>query len=200
MSCQKISPKYDTSKLSLPTLENYIDVYEDQINGWYLNYARKMHNDEHAGFAALQIVFSYFEGHAVFYKGMDSAGKSKAFFKEAFLSVFPELLEYEGMSEALLESTISALYEDGRCGLFHAGITRKRILLRDGQPVIRVGADPVTQMCALQVFIDRRNFVDRVCKHFEKYIARLRNTSEARLRMNFEKALILLHGPIIFVK
>ena len=81
MNLQKISPKYYTSKLSAPTLGDYIDVYEDQIKGWYLDIARKMHSDEHAGFAALQIVFSYFEGHAVFYRGEDSKGKSRSFFE-----------------------------------------------------------------------------------------------------------------------
>lgn len=195
MHMQKISPKFDTSRLSSPTLEDYIDVYEDQINGWYLNYGKRMHGDEHAGFAALQIVFSYFEGHAVFYKGVDSMGKSKYFFRDAFLAVFPELLTYEGMNESLLESTVSALYEDGRCGFFHAGITRKRFMLRDGEPIIRIGTDHGTKTQALQVFMDRRNFVDRVCEHFQKYVARLRNPSETWLRTNFEKALRLLHGP-----
>jgi hypothetical protein len=42
MNVQKVSPKYDTSKLFYPSLEDYIDVYEDQINGWYLNYAKQM--------------------------------------------------------------------------------------------------------------------------------------------------------------
>lgn len=195
MNIQKISPKYDTSKLSDPTLEDCIDVYEDQIKGWYLDYAKQMHRDEHAGFAALQIAFSYFEGHAIFYKGEDSRGQSKLFFRDAFLSVFPELPAYEGMNPTLLDSTISAMYEDGRCGFFHTGITRKRFMLRDGEPIIRIGADPATQTKALQIFLDRRRFVDRVCKHFEKHIARLRNPTETKLRKNFEKALRLLHGP-----
>ena len=60
MNVQKVSPKYDTSKLLYPSLEDYIDVYEDQINGWYLNYAKQMQMDEHAGFAALQIAVAYF--------------------------------------------------------------------------------------------------------------------------------------------
>lgn len=194
MNIQKISPKYDTSKLLDPTLEDYIDVYEDQIKGWYLNYAKQMHKDGDAGFAALQIAFSYFEGHAIFYRGEDSREQSKLFFKQAFLSVFPELLVSEDMNAPLLDDTISAMYEDGRCGFFHAGITRKRFMLRDGEPTIRIGPDPVTQTKVLRIFLDRRKFVDRVCEHFEKYIARLRNPTETKLRKNFEKALKLLHG------
>lgn len=193
MNVQKVSPKYDTSKLSDPSLEDYIDVYEDQINGWYLNYAKQMQTDEHAGFAALQIAFAYFEGHAVFYKGEDSGNKSKPFFRDAFLSVFPEILTYKGINEQVLDSTVSALYEDGRCGFFHWGITRKRFILRDGEPVVKIEMDPVSGEL-LRVLLDRRKFVDRVCEHFEKYIGRLRNPLEIKLRSNFEKSLRLLHG------
>jgi hypothetical protein len=193
MCPQKISPKYDTSKLLEPTLENYIDVYENQINGWYLDYAKQMHSDEHAGFAALQIVFSYFEGHAVFYRGEDSKGKSKLFFRDAFLSVFPELRAYE-ITEELLDRIVSALYEDGRCGFFHAGLARKRFMLHDGDPIVRIGVDPTQQDVAF-ILLDRRKFVDRVCQHFEAYIARLRNPAETKLRINFEKGLRLLYGP-----
>ncbi len=144
MNTQQISPKYDTAKLLDPSLEGYIDVYEDQINGWYLNYAKGMHADEHAGFAALQIAFAYFEGHAVFYKGEDSGNKSEAFFRDAFLSIFPEILPYDGITERVLETTMSALYKDRRCGFFHWGITRKRFMLRDGEPIIRIELDPIS--------------------------------------------------------
>lgn len=200
MMPQKLSPKYDTTKLQEPTLEDYIDVYEDQIDGWYLSYAKRMHSDEHAGFAALQIVFSYFEGHAVFYRGEDSNGQSKRFFHNAFLSVFPELRTYGGITPELLDRTISSMYEDGRCGFFHSGITRKRFMLRDGEPIIRIEIDPSTRQQVVGVFLDRRKFVDRVCQHFETYIARLRDPAETELRANFEKGLKLLHGPNIRLK
>jgi hypothetical protein len=186
---QMISRRYDASKLRSPKLEDYIDVYEDQIKGWRLTYAKQMHADEHAGFAALNIAFSYFEGHAIAYKGQDSNGHSKRFFSDAFLSVFPELNEYDGMNESLLDDTISAIYQDGRCGFFHAGLTRRRFLLEDGDPIIRIGADPQTEKQAVQIFVDRRKFVDRVCEQFDRYIARLRNPSETRLRKNFEVAI-----------
>ncbi len=153
-----------------------------------------MHKDEHVGFAALQIAFSYFEGHAIFYRGEDSKEQSKLFFKQAFLSIFPELLVYENKNAPLLNDTISAMYEDGRCGFFHAGITRKRFMLGDGEAIIRINADPATQTKVLRILLERRKFVDRVCEHFEKYIARLRKPTETRLRKNFGKALRLLHG------
>lgn len=191
---QKISPKYDSSKLSAnPTIEDYIDVYEDQINGWYLAYARRMHTDQHAGFAALQLVFSYFEGHAIFYKGENSNRRSREFFKDGFLAVFPELKAHAGIG-SLLETTLDTFYEDGRCGFYHFGMTRERFLLRDDVQPIRIGVDPANPTTAKQVILDRRKFVDRVCEHFQNYIARLRNPKEAKLRENFKKALKLVHG------
>jgi hypothetical protein len=181
MNLQKISPQYFTSKLDPASLENHIDVYGDQIKGWFLSFARQMHRDEHAGFAALQIVFSYFEGYSIYSKGEDSRGKSQEYFRDGVLSVFPEL----------------ETYQDGRCGFFHSGITRKRFLLRDSNPgesIIRFGADPETTTRVVQIFIDRRQFIDRVCDHFDGYIAKLRNPNETQLRLNFERAVKLLHG------
>jgi hypothetical protein len=197
MNSQKLSPKFDTSKLLNPTLEDYIDVYEDQIMGWYLSFAKAMNADQHAGFAALQIVFSYFEGYWISRTGCDSRNKSEEFFTEGFYSVFPEVRIHAETAPQLVQNTISALYKDGRCGFFHSGLTRKRFMLRDAEaeePIIRVGADPENLTKVLQVFIDRRQFVDRICSHFAVYIAKLRNPAESELREHFVSALKLLHG------
>jgi len=198
---QKISPKYYASKLSnSPTIEDYIDVYEDQINGWYLRYARQMHADQHAGFAALQLVFSYFEGHAIFYKGQDSNGRSPKFFKDGFLAVFPELeahsgiKAHSGIGPSLLDTMLDAFYKDGRCGFYHLGMARGRFSLSDDAQPIRVGVDPANPTTATQVILDRRKFVDRVRDHFQNYVARLRNPKEVKLRENFKKALKIVHG------
>jgi len=196
MRIQKISPKYFSTKLSDPKLEDYIDVYEDQVQGWFLDFAKQMHSNEHAGFAALQIVFSYFEAHSVNITGEDSRGKSESFFKRGVLSVFPELTSYSGMNEVLLDSTLSALYQDGRCGFFHSGITRRRFVISDGDPIIRIGADPETGTLAIQIFIDRRKFIDRIFEHFRQYISRLRDPSEVELRSRFAAAQSLLHGEL----
>ncbi len=192
---QKISPKYNASKLSnSPTIEDYIDVYEDQIDGWYLQYARQMDADQHAGFAALQLVFSYFEGHAIFYKGQSSNGRSRKFFKDGFLAVFPELKAHASISSSLLDTTLDAFYEDGRCGFYHLGTTRERFFLSDDAQPIRVGVDPADPTIATHIILDRRKFVDRVCAHFQGYVAQLRNPKEVKLRENFKRALKIVHG------
>ena len=104
------------------------------------------------------------------------------------------------MTAQLLDQTISSMYEDGRCGFFHAGITRKRFMLRDGEPIIRIEVAPARQQEVVRVLFDRRKFVDRVCQHFEAYIARLRDPAETKLRTNFEKGLRLLHGSDMRLK
>jgi hypothetical protein len=132
----------------------------------------------------------------VCFRGENSKGRSREFFEVGLLCVFPELPLYDGMNPKLLKSTIDAMYEDGRCGFFHAGITRKRFMLRDGDPIIRVGADPDTCTTALQIFVDRRRFVDRVYEHFDAYIRRLRDPREADLRLKFMEAMKFLHGDL----
>lgn len=189
---QKLSPKFDTSKLEHPGIEDYIDVYEDQIQGWYLHWAQSMRSEEHAGFAALQIVFPYFEGYAIV-SGSDKP-TAEARFSFGFLSVFPEVKSFEGMTPHLLQRTISALYKDGRCGFFHSGLTRKRFMLRDMQGPIRIESLAATPEEVERVFLDRREFVDRVCDHFHGYINKLRDPAQTRLRQSFVNAMKDLHG------
>lgn len=189
---QKLSPKFDTSKLENPEIGDYIDVYEDQIQGWYLHWAMSMHSEEHAGFTALQIVFPYFEGYAIVSGSEKRTSKDR--FGFGFLSVFPEVESFEGMTPPLLQRTISAIYEDGRCGFFHWGLTRKRFMLRDMQGPIRIESPGAAPEEVVRVFLDRRKFVDRVCEHFHGYIKKVRDPAQKRLRDSFLNAMKQLHG------
>lgn len=63
----KISPKHDDSYLRNVTFQKdfqkYVDVYQDRLKGWFLDWAQRLDEEEHAGFAALQLALSYFEAH-----------------------------------------------------------------------------------------------------------------------------------------
>jgi hypothetical protein len=76
-------------------------------------------------------------------------------------------------------------YKDGRCALFHWGITRRRFMLRDSEPGVKLELDAASGKL-LCVPLDRRKFVDRVSERSKKYIGRLRNPLEIKLRSNFE--------------
>ncbi|HUJ14628.1 MAG TPA: hypothetical protein VL284_12650, partial [Thermoanaerobaculia bacterium] len=82
-----ISPQY-TVDTPLRTIDDKIKVFEDQIRGWVLTHAHALTSDsynykEHAGFAILMIVSSYFEAIEAFHKGRPSRrGESKKFFSK----------------------------------------------------------------------------------------------------------------------
>lgn len=184
----KISPSYTIDKLQNPSFEDLIDIFEDRTRGWLIDSARALNKFEHAGFAVLQVLLVYFEGHAIYYFGEDSKSKSQEFFKSTFLQVFPEILEY-GNDRA--DQIIELMYTDARCVLYHTGMPRRGLLLNDGFPTIRVLPVEGTNVDA--VVVDRHTFVDRVEAHMEEYVAKLRDSSEVDLRTNFKIAWDLAH-------
>lgn len=184
----KISPRFDSMKLSNPAFDDYVDVYEDRVRGWLIDSGRILNQHEHAGFGVLQISLAYFEGHTIFYEGQDSRNKSKEFFKKGFLSVFPHLNTLE---PKLLDEVTDIMYTDGRCGLFHIGMARSRIILSDGSPIFRVALDQNGTIRA--ILIDRQGIIHSIDEHLSNYVARLRNPNEIELRQRFEAAWKLVH-------
>jgi hypothetical protein len=114
------------------TIENRIDVYEDRVRGWLVRWADylnsvKIDDRKHAGFAVLHLSLAYFEAFAIFLRGREAPrGKSFEFFRVGMLEVFPEF-----KVDAYRESILRILWQDGRNGLFHRGLTLKRLRLRD---------------------------------------------------------------------
>jgi hypothetical protein len=84
------------------------------------------------------------------------------------------------------------MYDDGRCGLFHLGMARRRVILRDGSPVFRITTD-ARRTNIKTIRIDRYRLVERIDNHLTAYVARLRDQSEAELRTNFKRAWTLVH-------
>ena len=79
-----ISPNFEDSYLKDVSwdddFERFIDVYENRVKGWFLEQSKLLGGERHAGFAQLQILLSYFEGHAIVYYGQDSKRRSREFF------------------------------------------------------------------------------------------------------------------------
>jgi hypothetical protein len=189
MSVFKISPRYDSSKLNPGTFDDRLDVYEDLVCGWLIDSGRILNRHEHAGFGVLQTALAYFEGYAVFFRGEDSRNRSRLFFKEGFESVFPEVIGY---AQSVRDDFIDIMYYDGRCGLFHLGMARRRILLQDGSPVFRITTDASGQGFEA-IRIDRYGLIDRIDRHLSSYAAQLRNPSAVDLRTRFEAAWAIVH-------
>ena len=78
------------------------------------------------------------------------------------------------------DSWIGTLYDDCRCGLFHDGMTRTRVMIENRYDV------PV-EYDAGQIRISPNGFLDVVSRFFDQYVADLKDTTNVELRSRFEK-------------
>lgn len=181
----KVSPQYCGCHLRSVAgthgeIDAMVDVFEDRVNGWFLDHAQALQDskDQHVGFAVLMITFSYFEQYAQYEKGQDSNSQSCNYFKDGFLSVFPELNK---LLLTEIDILIDITYGSARCGFFHSGMTKSDFFIRDNH----VNGDPVV-FENNKIYIDRYKFLDRVRNHFCDYVLKLRNKNNVQLRTNFE--------------
>ncbi len=187
----KISPRFDSTKLTDAQFDDRVDVYEDRVRGWLINCGHILNEHEHAGFGVLQVGLAYFEGFAVFWRGEDSDRKSEEFFKDGLVRVFPEV---EGWPPQVKSDFASAMFRDGRCGLFHLGVARSRVVLSDGEPVFRLEAVDAQSNPIIRVHIDRKLFIQRIDEHLSSFVALLRDPQQTERHRNFEAAWTLVHS------
>ena len=189
-----ISPQY-TVDTPLKTIDEKINVFEDQMRGWVLNHAHALASDQysfkdHAGFAILMLVSSYFEAIEAFHYGRPSKqGESGAFFRAGFLKVFdevPKKLSKATDPQKLQDELLNELYQQLRCGLYHEAMTKGKIILRHDTGAMGFVFDPKDYSIAT-IIIDPWQVLVRVENHFTSYIAQLREPKNANLRAAFEK-------------
>jgi hypothetical protein len=188
-----ISPHFQDSDFTYPlSLENKIDLFEDRIIWWKLMIADNLINGgtdilgnfhdkgiHGAGFAVLDIVFSYFELIAKYYEGYTGKFDSSVYFKKGVILVFPNIEEkFPDEVDGLLD----ILYEDCRCRLYHAGFLSQRITLTH-ELQTAFGYNPVYKRLVINPHL-----LPSILKgHFESYICQLRDKNNHELRENFEK-------------
>lgn len=175
-------------------VDHKIQIFYERVTGWQLNIADMVINGikyeyensdviveiKDAGFAALNIVLSYFEmiaKYKVGYIGVMRKGKlvdddSHFYFKQGMDMVFPEF----GKGFPWLPAKI---YRNARCGLYHHGMTEEGIILAGG------GRPPITPLDGKKVIVNPHTLVLKLKNHFEKYIIELRNDKD--FQSNFEK-------------
>ena len=165
------------------------------MGGWMLRHAHALLDGKYvyrkdAGFAVLTLVTSYFEPIESYYSGTSSQGHSKAFFKRGFLRVFPNLpqtLKSSGFSDAdnLANEIADEVYDHLRCGLFHEGGTKHKLMIREDTAPIGFMVEVTTGHVGA-IIIDPAKFLAEVQNHLNLYVARLRDASEGELRKKFE--------------
>jgi hypothetical protein len=188
----RISPNFSDEKLKTGSLDDLIDVFEDRLKYWVLEPAKALLGVRFGELAALSLLFGYFEPSAIYRKGEDSRGQSKAFFRAGFI----EVLRKAPISESLLGRIADMLYDEVRCGLFHEGMMREHIFFGNaaGELMVtlpRVDGKIVEDGRIQSVLIDPRKFFVVVERHATQYLKSLRNPDSTELRENFKRAVDL---------
>jgi len=185
-----ISPKYKGEKFNKPSFDDLVDVLKDRVFYWLIEPAKKIINEQNGHFGALCLLLTYFEGIWSYTTGKDSKGKSKKYFRDAFVDVFSS----SGHTADLLSRVADIMYEDGRCGFFHDGISRSRIFisgLNTFDMIITLpkksdgNVDPNGEIES--ILIDPKYFMAAIERHFIDYLLCLRNPKEKVKRDNFLK-------------
>lgn len=148
-----------------------ISIYEDRVKGWFLDHANLLKSYGHTGFVILQIAVSYIEGNQQFREGESSKNKSEEFFIKGMRRIFEK--------EDVPRSIISHFYKQVRCGLFHNGMTGKKVFLSSAFRAVAIRNSAI--------YINPHIFLDEIKKDFSSYIGDLKNVNNNELRENFEK-------------
>jgi hypothetical protein len=196
-----ISPRFGPEKLASGRIEDFIDVYEDRIKGWMLDRADQMAQLPHGEFAALAIALSYFEPYWSFVSGRNSDGRSRRFFREGFVSVFPTPTPGRGMGAPPVDfqsRVANYIYERARCGLFHSGMARTGILVAGYPQALNVSANLETFEIGA-VIVNVRIVISTIRYELDKYLAKVRDAAEEDVRRNFLAAWGLMHAGDVVI-
>jgi hypothetical protein len=101
-------------------------VYEDRVTGWFLNYGRMLQEHHNAAFVVLQVALAQVEGIEQYHRGESSEGQSSDFFRSGLKKIF-------SLTDAD-DPWLWDFYRFVRCGLFHDGMTRPRVLIENRFP------------------------------------------------------------------
>ena len=165
------------------TVDNKIQIFYERVTGWQLDISDKVINGfkddkdnfidaiKDSGFAALNVLFSYFEMIAKYKEGYCETGRSGEYFEKGFNMVFPE---FEEPHPWLAEK----IYTNARCGLYHHGMTEEGIILKGG------GLPPITPLENEKLIINPHILIKKLKKHFEEYIKELKENTD--FQTNFE--------------
>lgn len=169
----KIKSDKKSYKILDNNIETKISIYEDRINGWFLDFAEKLTKKDNSEFMVLMICMNYLEGNQQFREGRTSQRESTEMLKLALVRIFPNNKE-----------DIDYLIEKVRHGLFHDGMTRRGAVLRYGLSIpffsFIIGGEKWIE-------IEPALFFKEIKKDFISYIHILKDKSNKKERDNFER-------------
>ncbi|MGB2695197.1 MAG: hypothetical protein WBD55_08430 [Dehalococcoidia bacterium] len=174
-----ISPHFTNEHFREPlSIGDKISLFSDRVRGWQLDIAQYLESHPHAGFGILSIISSYFEMIAKYEDGQTSITASKKYFKQGVRLVLEPNTDPAELP--IPETVLDLLYNEVRCGMYHAGITGPSVQLNKDLPAplgFREGTLTVNTDLLVLTLQD----------HFSRYLTRLLDPANQRLRDNFEK-------------
>lgn len=143
-----------------------ITIYERQVKGWFLNEAQKLirYRNQNKGFIVLMICLAYFEGVEEYKTGRFSHNHSRQFFRNSIERLYPRQFTQNELDE---------LYSQGRCGLFHNGMVRGQIIIRNSFP-------NSIEFDNLRIKINPKKLLKDIMNDFDNFISLLRQDQNAR--------------------
>ncbi len=175
------SPKvYDelTSRdLDPNSVDDKIIIYERQVKGWFLDVADRLKNEEDSGFVVLNIGVSCLEGIQKNIEGITKKKREKKIngSKKVFVRGLRRIFNLTEDDDLLEE-----FYEQVRCGLFHDGMTKGKVIINRTWGNVIDFSDPDA------IKINPKKFIDIIIKDFSNYIIDLRDVSKNDLRRKFD--------------
>lgn len=185
-----VSPNFTHEKLESPDYLDIVDVFEDRMRGWFLTPAKQLLSSKTGVVAAVSLLTSYFEGIEIYRSGKDSHRASKEFFRRGFKRVFG----VDSSGSHIFDRVVDSLYGEVRCGFAHDLLSRNRVFFSTVRPQAfnvtwpRKDGAFVTDGELESVIINPSRYCEAIELHFNKYIAALRNESDAEMKKNFLSA------------
>jgi hypothetical protein len=171
-----VSPQHDMQSLRDGKITP-VDVFQDAIQGWILNYAARLEklNEPAAGMAIIALVAAYPETIECYLSGEDSKNASRQFFTNGMKRVFPEIADVPA-------DALNSICDDLRNGLYHGSMLKGNVVLVPHGPAVAYSVEE-------HVFtINPFAFFERVQQHFTDYVGRLRTGKpNDREVMNFRR-------------
>ena len=162
-------------------IDHKIMIYERQVKEWFLNRASYYLRGKKNGFVVLMICMSYFEGVEELRNLDANITSSNQLFQQSIKRLYPEFNS----------SNITKLYNEARSGLFHLGMTRKRIIINNSYD------SSIWFENRNNIKINPRKLLIDIKKDFKKYIRDLNNRNNMALREKFDLKFMFLQISFI---
>ena len=156
-------------------LDHKIKIYKREVQGWFLEPARRLlksANSFNNSLIILMICMSYIEGVEQYKEGSSSNHQSSRFFISSINKLYP--------NECFSDDDIRGLYSDSRCGLFHNGMTRSRV-------VFNHDFEKALQFEDQRIKVNPRKLLEDIRQDFKNYINLLQNRNNTIERENFDR-------------